>query len=458
MQQEGTIRGVRRATYVLRAQAPFSVLLLLLAVSRAFAGIQDQIYTIGAGTHNIYTLNANGSVTTQFTNYSGTTSAALAQRPSDGIIYFTLNATNGPVFTWSPATPAVAPVQIGTTGATIGAMPRLAFNTAGVLYGMDSTTQNLYIINQTNGTATVAATFTGLPTGFGGDIAFAPDGTLYIGAGHNIYRASVSGGAVTDLGALSGLNNAANFSGMAFDVTGAMLVCDDATPSQAYSVNLTTLVATPLPATMSTQQGDMGSGPRVQISGTVFEDLNYGGGAGRSMSGSSGVGRPNVRVELYDSTGNFIASTLTNAAGAYTLTGASTGTYTVRVVNSTVTSSRPGSISSLIGVQTFRTSGLTGAVGTADTNRVGGEDLTKLDAGNGSTTLAALTTSTTTAQSITSVTLTGSSVTGINFGFNFDTIVSTRDSGQGTLRQFIVNSNTLTNAGLAQSGFTAGVE
>lgn len=460
MQQHATIRILRCTMKA--GISPAWVLICLLAVflaaGQAFAGVQDQIYTIGAGTHNIYTLNANGSVTTQFTNYSGTTSAALAQRPSDGIIYFTLNVTNGAVFTWNPATPAIAPVQIGTTGAAVGAMPRLAFNTSNVLYGMDSTTQSLYIINQSTGAATVAATFTGLTTGLGGDIAFAPDGTLYIGAGHNIYRASVSGGTVTNLGALSGFDNTANLSGMAFDVTGTMLVCDDASPSQGYSVNLATMAATPLASTMSTQQGDMGSGPRVQISGTVFEDVNYGGGAGRSLAGSSGVGRANVRVELYDSAGNFIASTLTNSAGGYTLTGASSGTYTVRVVNSSVTSSRPGSISSLIGVQTFRTSGLTGTVGTADTNRVGGEDPTKIDAGNGSTTLAALTTSATTAQSITSVTLTGSSVTGIDFGFNFDTIVSTRDSGQGTLRQFIVNSNTLTNAGLAQSGFTAGVE
>ena len=77
---------------------------------------------IGAGTHNIYTVNTStGAVTTVFTNYSGTTSAALAMRPSDGIIFFALNVTNGAVFTWNPATPATAPVQIGTTGAAIAA-------------------------------------------------------------------------------------------------------------------------------------------------------------------------------------------------------------------------------------------------------------------------------------------------------------------------------------------------
>src|SRR5947209_7928237 len=249
-----------------------------------------------------------------------------------------------------------------------------------------------------------------------------------------------------------------NFSGLAFDLNGNMFGCDDNSPSTLYSINISTLVATALPTTMSTQIGDLASGPRVQISGTVFEDVNYGGGAGRTLSASSGVARANARVELYDSAGAFLTSTVTDATGKYVLDGAVSGTYTVRVVDSSVTSSRPGATAALIGVQTFRTNGLTGTVGTADTNRVGGEDPTRTDAGNGSTTLAALTTGTTTAQSITSVTMGASNITGIDFGFNFDTIVSTRDSGQGSLRQFITNSNTLTNAGLAQVGQTAGVE
>ena len=34
-------------------------------------------------------------------------------------------------------------------------------------------------------------------------------------------------------------------------------------------------------------------------------------------------------------------------------------------------------------------------------------------------------------------------VTGVDFGFNFDVVVNTNDAGQGTLRQFILNSNLL---------------
>lgn len=433
---------------------------LLLLISTSFAAdVRDQVYSVGIGTRNIYLVNANGTVTTEFTGYSGTASAAAAQRASDGIIFFITQVADGAVYTWNPATPATAPVQIGTTGASTPYVPRLAFSANGVLYAVDTNTTNLYTINQSTGAATAVGALSGVPTNLGGDIGFGPDGTLYMVAGFTIYTVPLTGGAVTSLGTISGISGSATaIVGMTFNASGQMLVEDDQTPAQLYSVALPSRVATAFAGTMTTSQGDLASAPRVQISGKVFEDVNYGGGAGRSPASSGGVGRPNARVELFDASGNFVTFTTTDANGNYTLAGAAGLTYTVRVVDSSVTSSRPGATGSLIGVQIFRTNGLSGTVGTADTNRVGGEDPTKTDAGNGSTTLSALTTGTTTAESITSVALGTSSVTGIDFGFNFDTIVSTRDSGQGTLRQFIINSNTLTNAGLSQVGQTAGVE
>ena len=441
-----------------RGCAAFLLLLAGVVAARA-ADVRDQVYAVGVGTRNIYLVNANGTVTSQFSNYSATASAAAAQRASDGVIFFITQVANGTVFTWNPATPATAPVQLGTTGASVPYIPRLAFSASGVLYGVDTNTADLFTINQSTGAATVVGALSGVPTNLGGDIGFGPDGTLYMVAGTTIYTVPLTGGAVASLGTISGISAGATaIVGMTFNASGQMLVADDQTPAQLYTVNLTSRVATALSGTMTTSQGDLASAPRVQISGTVFEDVNYGGGAGRSLASSAGVGVANARVELYDASGNFVAFTTTNSSGSYTLTGAAGLTYTIRVVNSSVVSGRPGSVSTLIGVQTFRTSGLTGTAGTADTNRVGGEDPTKIDSGNGSTTLAALTTSTATPESITSVALGTSSVTGIDFGFNFDTIVSTRDSGQGTLRQFITNSNTLTNAGLSQAGQTAGVE
>ncbi|HWZ45994.1 MAG TPA: right-handed parallel beta-helix repeat-containing protein [Candidatus Saccharimonadales bacterium] len=453
-------RSLLESKSIGKSTAVFALVALIVALAaNAVADNRDQVFSVGLATRNLYLVNADGTVTSQFANYSGTASAAVAQRASDGVIYFITDVPNGTVFTWDPATPATAPVQLGTTGAAIPYFPRLAFSPGGVLYAVDTNTANIYTLNQATGAATAVGALSGVPTNLGGDIGFGPDGILYMVASTTIYTVPLAGGAVTSLGTISGLAGGANsIVGMTFDASGRMLVEDDQNPAQLYSVALPSRVATAFTGTMTTTQGDLASSPRLQISGKVFEDLNYGGGAGRSFASAAGVGRPGARVELYDAAGAFITSTVTDASGNYTLTGAPGRTYTIRVVNSTVTSSRPGALPALIGVQTFRTSGLTGAAGTADTSRVGGEDPTKIDAGNGSTTLAALTTANNTPQSITSVVMPTNAVTGIDFGFNFDTIVSTRDSGQGTLRQFLTNSNTLTNAALAQVGQTAGVE
>jgi uncharacterized repeat protein (TIGR01451 family) len=190
------------------------------------------------------------------------------------------------------------------------------------------------------------------------------------------------------------------------------------------------------------------------IAGTVFEDINYGGGSGRSLVDATGMGRDGVRVELYDSSGAFKEATNTNAAGQYLFNSnlLTAETYTVRVVNNTVTSSRKPSVTGLQPVQTFRTAEDAANDNTwdADTQRVGGEDPSKIDAPANTTgaSLSSLTTATTTAQSITTVVV--GNPKGVDFGYNFDTIVNTNDAGQGSLRQFILNSNALPNTNLDQ--------
>jgi len=195
-------------------------------------------------------------------------------------------------------------------------------------------------------------------------------------------------------------------------------------------------------------------GPLGAISGTVFEDVNYGGGAGRSKTTASGVGLTGVRAELYKNSGTFVSSTTTASDGTYSLN-APAGTYTVRAVTPTV-SSRGGT--GLSSVQTYRTDA-TGGTATPVFDHVGGETPTLADAAAGSTTLASLTTSTTAAQSITTVTLGTSAISGVDFGYNFDTIVNVNDSGQGSLYQFITNANALGGvSSLAQVGQTAGTQ
>jgi hypothetical protein len=201
------------------------------------------------------------------------------------------------------------------------------------------------------------------------------------------------------------------------------------------------------------------------ISGNVFEDPNYGGGAGRPLNTPATSGRANARVEIYDATGAFKGFTTTDSAGAYkfdannVIGGVLAGNYKIRVVNSTVTSSRPGYISTLVPVQTFRTDATTGSIINV-TDHVGGENPAEVDAAANTTSanFATLNTPTQEAQSLTVVQVGTTDVTGIDFGYNFDTIVNTNNAGQGSLRQFITNSNALKNTNLAQEGQTAGKE
>lgn len=241
---------------------------------------------------------------------------------------------------------------------------------------------------------------------------------------------------------------------------GNLVAVDASTNSAALPLTPNGDVASPSPVYFQTA-----------ILGNVFEDANYGGGAGRSQATSNGEGVFQARVELYSSSvaGAYIGFTTTDAAGNYSFINgvdgialAASTMYRVRVVNSTVVSNRPGSTAGLLPVQTF----LNGNV-----NRVGGENPNQNDAvqnsGSQSVNTLELASNSTTIQTITPTTGTGTVTTpssgplvGVDFGFNFDTVVNTNDSGQGSLRQFITNSNTLTNANLNQaySGAVAGEE
>ncbi|PJJ52974.1 T9SS type A sorting domain-containing protein [Hymenobacter chitinivorans] len=191
------------------------------------------------------------------------------------------------------------------------------------------------------------------------------------------------------------------------------------------------------------------------IAGRVFDDVNYGGGAGRSYidantsakaSGfaDNSIQRGNAIVELYDkATDKIIATTTTSGTeGSYSFANVLGGNYVVRVVNASVTSVRNATASGVLAVQTYVN---------GDVNRVGGEDPLKTDAGpnTGTQLLADLTTTTQTPQSITTVVISTETLTpatNVDFGFNFDVISNTNSAGQGSLAQFILNSNALPNS------------
>lgn len=181
--------------------------------------------------------------------------------------------------------------------------------------------------------------------------------------------------------------------------------------------------------------------PSNLITGTVFEDINYPGGIGRDFTTSNGVGIEGAIVELYDNTGTFIESDITNANGIYNIGGMENGTYSVRVVNSTIQSTRGGgdSCTTCIPVQTFRSEFASSTLSTV-TNEIGGA--------NPSATTDSAEQVLANAQTISEITIESEGAVGVDFGFNFNTIVNTNETGQGSLEQFIVNSNTLDETGL----------
>ena len=217
---------------------------VLLLVVPAARGVDTNTYLLGYSPyHNIYRLDlGTGVATVVYSGYPGGDSAAMAIRPSDGMIFYVENLADGGVYRWNPATPATAPVKIGTLGSTVADGVRMTFSPGGTLYFMDYSGGKLYTVNQTSGAATLSGTITGAFNP-GGDLTFGPDGTFYLVDGNEIYTASTSGGAASLVGTVTGITG--SIAGASFAASGRMIVLTyDATTTYSYSVNMSTLAAT----------------------------------------------------------------------------------------------------------------------------------------------------------------------------------------------------------------------
>ncbi len=125
------------------------------------------------------------------------------------------------------------------------------------------------------------------------------------------------------------------------------------------------------------------------------------------------------------------------------------GNYSIRVVNNTINSNRGsnGTLETIIPVQTFRSDGTTNVI-----NEVGGANPAIVDTitNTAFANLSTLTSVSATVQSLTPITILDNHTFGVDFGFSYDVIVNINDSGQGSLRQFLLNSNELDNTNLNQ--------
>ncbi|HVF56315.1 MAG TPA: hypothetical protein VM934_09200 [Pyrinomonadaceae bacterium] len=231
----------------LRAAAGVAVRVLMLALVVCFAAqttlaADNTIYaTTLASPFTIYEVNTTtGALTPAGALAFGT--AAAARRPSDGVVFYTeFLVTNGRVAIWNPTTNTNA--VIGSLGGSIRQFPKLAFDAAGTLYGMDDQSR-LYTVNTTNGRATLvgAGPITGLPADIRGDLAFSPNGTLYAvqETDSQLYTINIVARTATAVG--TGLGTT-NVSSLAFATNGTLYATTSDAPSDFQSVNPATGLA-----------------------------------------------------------------------------------------------------------------------------------------------------------------------------------------------------------------------
>lgn len=463
------------------------------------------LYGVDMGTNSIYVLNqATGAGTASGAGLTGgpagNTGGDLAIHPTNGYLYI-------PTGTGNPYTLYRVPVTGGalTSLGTFTGMPcdpsGAAFDAAGTLYIQCSSSNNLYTLPLTGGAVTLVgssgaamqdlASVPALPPtvtmSFSPSVLGAPGATSVLtitltnpasvpqrGAGFTLsYPANLVNAPAPAVNSTCGATATAAAGGGSVALSGGTI---PAGGSCTVTVTVTSSTAGTYVVTLSaggllTVIGSNASAASatlnvgVTISGTVFEDANYGGGSGRSLAASGGAGSAGARVELYNGAGTYVGFTTTDATGAYSWPNLFAGNYTVRVVNLTVPSSRAGYVAALIPVQTYRTDASSGSA-IAVTDHVGGQDPNVVDAANGGAgstmnTATGVFTSGTSgqAQSIAPVTISGAGdVSGVDFGYSFDVMVNRNTTGQGSLRQVITNANALSNTGLAQQGRPAGIE
>jgi gliding motility-associated-like protein/uncharacterized repeat protein (TIGR01451 family) len=457
--------------------------------------------------------NATGALTTVYTFLPATpiSQATALAVDLNGDVYFTDNqAAGAKLYKFVPNVPPAVGgtlTLVGTIPATFNdinnaarnlAFGKLAINPSGALFTISNynltSANNLparpYIINLNKATAgIVSVNDIPTPTGgvrdlpvSGGDLDFSPTGRLFVSG--TVLTTTPALPSIWEINATTGSilafksvvqpagTNFTNISGLGFDLQGNVIgtcsspnnyiikiLAAEFSGNTSWSGNavIPGSAVSLLNGPLVTSYGDMG-GNAFRISGQVFEDVNYGGGAGRPFSTAGTAGIPGARVEVYNSAGMLQNFTTSQPDGTYSIGVSGNGIFYIRIVNGTLSSTRPGNTGAELGVQTFRSDAVVTGTVVNQVNEVGGRSPATTDPGTGTIGTTTLNTTTFvlsggvsgTAESVSQVTIGTAGVQGINFGYNFSTIVNVNNTGQGSLRQFILNSNLLTNAGLDQ--------
>ena len=164
---------------------------------------------------------------------------AIDQDPATGYVYYFERTTSGDQLAyWNPTTRTNTVVRTYVPPPGFFAK-RMAFSPAGTLYMMDQTNR-LYTIDKTNGNIVHLGKVNGFVSGSvggTGDMAFAPDGTLYAVTYQNLYTVNITARTATLRYAnlISGTTGLRVFTGLAY-CNGALYASDADESSGGSSV------------------------------------------------------------------------------------------------------------------------------------------------------------------------------------------------------------------------------
>lgn len=300
----------------------------------------------GLGGSNIYSIDPATGAATSIGTISFATEAAGRDPVTGKLFYISTDPSNVQIATWDPTAPtASANTTVNDGIAVPGIVQRATFRSDGTLFftaGLGA----LYSFNTTTNTAVALGTIESggdpLP-GSNGDMAFAPDGNLYVEANSEMYEVNGSdinaaGGSGSIIPAtLLGPTGTGNLQ-IAFGQNGVLFGYDD--NGQIYSVSLATGAATAIPGSTpsGTGMGDLASVP-------LYADLTIGQTASTLTAGSNGTYTFTVANSGPNATNRPI--TITNAlpAGLSFVSGAGLG-WTFNVQGQTVTLIYAGNVAS----------------------------------------------------------------------------------------------------------------
>lgn len=253
------------------------------AANPAYAAITALYGATGTG--QVYSIDTTTGAATQIGTLLFGTNAAGRDPISGNLFYISIGGSSVEVADWNPNdgvnTVINASVPLGASVALA------AFRQDGVFF-LATDVGQVFAINTSNGAATLAGTLQSggsvLDTS-DGDMAFAPDGTLFIESGSELYSVSAAnlaaangGGSIIDA-TLIGPTSTSNLQ-IAFG-QGGVLYATDAS-GQLYTLNTTTGAATAVGSPSGVAMGDLATIP-------LYGDLSVSQSASSFVRGAAGT-------------------------------------------------------------------------------------------------------------------------------------------------------------------------